>query len=422
MKRFNEHTLFQTLREVRGNPRACLLTEPLWGIPYNLYAPFITLYMYARGVQDRQIGLILSISMVLQVFTAALGGIITDKFGRRKVTFLVDLLAWSVPTLIWALAQNFWWFLIAAVFNSLWHITNTSWQCLLVEECEPGLLVNVFTWVNIAGLLAVFFAPISTVLVARFSLVPTVRILYLLAFLLMTAKFFILYFWSTETAHGKKRMAETRGQSLGFLFAEYRGVFGKMMHSGAMRLVLAIFVLINISSIATANFFALYVTQDLGVPEPYVALFPIGRAAIMLLFIFIVQPLVNRLRYRPVFLAGLFLYGLSHVCLLLARPGSEALIIGYTLLEAAAFALVIPRRDALGAQLIDKQDRARVMSLIFVCMIAISSPFGSILGYLSSINRRLPFAVNLILFAVLAVIVATTMQPTHDATTHDATT
>jgi MFS family permease len=166
--------------------------------------------MYALGVLDRQIGLIISVSMLLQVFTAAMGGIITDKMGRRKTTFFFDLLAWSVPTLIWMLARNFWWFLVAALFNSLWQVTNTSWQCLLVEDTEPRLLVDLYTWINIAGLLAVFFAPAATFLVGRFSLVPTVRFLYLLAFLSMTAKFIILYVWSTETNQGIRRMSETR--------------------------------------------------------------------------------------------------------------------------------------------------------------------------------------------------------------------
>ncbi|MCD8499191.1 MAG: MFS transporter [Clostridiales bacterium] len=202
MNQLYKHPLIATLHQVKGNARSCLFTEPLWGIPYNLYAPFITLYMYALGVKDQQIGLILTIGMVLQVFTAAMGGIVTDKFGRRKVTFFIDLIAWSIPTFIWMLAQNFWWFLAAAIFNSLWHITNTSWQCLLVEDTPPQLLVNIYTWVNIAGLLAVFFAPISTLLVDRYSLVPTVRVLYLLAFILMTAKFVILYVWSTETHQG----------------------------------------------------------------------------------------------------------------------------------------------------------------------------------------------------------------------------
>jgi len=407
MNRMSAHPLIDTLRQVKGNPKACLYTEPLWGIPYNLYAPFITLYMYALGVQDRQIGLILTIGMVLQVFTAALGGIVTDKFGRRKVTFFVDLLAWTIPTLVWAVAQNFWWFLIAAVFNSLWHITNTSWQCLLVEDTEPDLLVNIYTWVNIAGLLAVFFAPISTFLVGRFTLVPTVRILYFLAFLAMTIKFVILYVWSTETAQGIKRMAETRQQSLLSLLVGYRGVLGKLLRSNEMRLALLISVIVNITSITTTNFFALYITQDVGIPEKFVALFPIGRAVIMMLFIFIIQPVTNRFHYRPVFLAGFGVYLVSHAFLLLSRPDSKLLVIVYTLLEAVAFALVVPRRDALGAVFYDKEDRARIMSLVFVIMLAISSPFGSILGYLSSLDRRLPFALNMLLFFLIAIVVAT---------------
>ena len=407
MNQLYKHPLIATLHQVKGNARSCLFTEPLWGIPYNLYAPFITLYMYALGVKDQQIGLILTIGMVLQVFTAAMGGIVTDKFGRRKVTFFIDLIAWSIPTLIWMLAQNFWWFLAAAIFNSLWHITNTSWQCLLVEDTPPQLLVNIYTWVNIAGLLAVFFAPISTLLVDRYSLVPTVRALYFLAFVLMTAKFVILYVWSTETSQGTKRLAETKHQSLMSLLFGYQKVFGKVIRSREMRLALVISVILNITSISITNFFALYITLNVGISEKYVALFPIGRAVIMLLFMFILQPLTNRLHYRSVFLAGFGIYLASHVFLLLSRPDNQLLVIAYTLLEAVAFALVVPRRDALGAVFYDKEDRARVMSLIYVIMIAVSSPFGSILGYLSALDRRLPFALNMLLFLILAVVVAT---------------
>lgn len=407
MNQLYKHPLIATLHQVKGNARSCLFTEPLWGIPFNLYAPFITLYMYALGVKDQQIGLILTIGMVLQVFTAAMGGIVTDKFGRRKVTFFIDLIAWSIPTFIWMLAQNFWWFLAAAIFNSLWHITNTSWQCLLVEDTPPQLLVNIYTWVNIAGLLAVFFAPISTLLVDRYSLVPTVRVLYLLAFILMTAKFVILYVRSTETHQGVKRMAETKHQSLISLLFGYQKVFGKVIRSREMRLALVISVILNITSISITNFFALYITLNVGIAEKYVALFPIGRAVIMLLFMFILQPLTNRLHYRSVFLAGFGIYLASHVFLLLSRPDNQLLVIAYTLLEAVAFALVVPRRDALGAVFYDKEDRARVMSLIYVIMIAVSSPFGSILGYLSALDRRLPFALNMLLFLILAVVVAT---------------
>ena len=51
----------QVLANNGGNPRTLVLIEPLWGIPYNLISPFATLYMYAQGITDVQIGLILSI-------------------------------------------------------------------------------------------------------------------------------------------------------------------------------------------------------------------------------------------------------------------------------------------------------------------------------------------------------------------------
>lgn len=389
------------------NPKACLFTEPLWGIPYNLFIPFATLYMYALGVKDEQIGMLLTVGMLLQVLSAIFGGIITDKFGRRQITFVVDFISWSVPCIIWMLAQNFWWFLAAAAFNSLLQVTSISWQCLLVEDCDQRQLVNVYTWVNVSGLLAVFFAPLSALFVSNFSLVPTVRMLYGFAFISMSVKFIILYFYSTETEQGKKRMEETKHQSIWSLFVGYKNVLKKLLASRQMMLVLAVFVMINITGIPVNNFFSLYITQNLGIPERYVSIFPIGRAATMLLFTFILQSKINQLKFKPVMLCGFLLYIASHVMLLVARPNSVILVIGYTILEAAAFALVIPRRDSLGAIFIDKDDRARVMSLIFVIMLVLSSPFGTIIGWLSSINRQYPFMLNIVIFVVVAIIVST---------------
>ena len=68
MKRLRKHPLVEVLARNGGNPRTLVLIEPLWGIPYNLIAPFATLYMYTQGITDVQIGTILSVSMVVQVF------------------------------------------------------------------------------------------------------------------------------------------------------------------------------------------------------------------------------------------------------------------------------------------------------------------------------------------------------------------
>ena len=42
------NNLFHTLMELRGNPRACLFTEPMWGLSMNLCLPYMSVYMLAR--------------------------------------------------------------------------------------------------------------------------------------------------------------------------------------------------------------------------------------------------------------------------------------------------------------------------------------------------------------------------------------
>jgi MFS family permease len=115
-----------TLRSLTGNPRGCVYTEPLWGIPFNLYAPYVSLYMLALGLSPTDIGLVLSLSWALQIVFALLSGVITDKLGRRRTTFIFDIVAWTIPAVIAALAQNVWYFLAAGLINSVWRITQNS--------------------------------------------------------------------------------------------------------------------------------------------------------------------------------------------------------------------------------------------------------------------------------------------------------
>lgn len=400
--RLKRHPLILSLLELKGNQRACVYLEPLWGIPYNLYSPYATLFMYQLGVRDEQIGLLLSIGMVFQVAASLFGGVWTDKLGRRRTTVIFDCLSWSLPALIWAFSQNFWWFLAAAVFNSLWQVTNNSWNCLLVEDCDPSKLVNIYTWCTVSGLLAVFFAPISGVLVDRFSLVPLMRGLYLFTFVFMTAKFLLLYFLSTETKQGRIRMEQTQNQSILSMLVEYRGVLGMIFRSGRTRTALCLMALLNITSTINTNFFSLYIVGDLGIDEAFVSLFPMLRAAVMLVFIFGVQSRINAMRYRPTMGAALCMFVTAQLLLVFAPSGAGAgtwaMLLCYMLLEAFGSAILMPRRDSLLVLFVDPQERARILGLLYVIMIALTTPFGWISGKLSSVNRFLPFALNALLY------------------------
>lgn len=386
--------LFTTLRRLRGNARGCVYTEPLWGIPFNLYSPYVSVYMLALGLTDSDIGLLTSIGLAFQVIWALLSGAIADKLGRKRTTLIFDIVSWSIPTLIWAVAQNFTYFLVAASINSVWRVTQNSWTLILVEDTDPDLLVDIYAWVHIAGLVAAFVTPLTGLLVGEFGLVPTMRGLYLLAFVMMTAKFLSMNTMVTETEQGKVRQIETRDQSL---FAVLRGlprVFRQILHSPATLYVGVLTMLLDISWIVRGTFWSILATQRLQVPDARLALYTFARSVTMLLFFFVVTPKLRKLNDQIPMLLGLVGLIASHILLIIIPPGSSWLLLLVTVMEGCSIPMTTTLLGKMAVVNVDPAERARIMALLNVAVLLVTSPFGWIAGRLSTLDRRWPFVLT----------------------------
>ncbi|MGI6315991.1 MAG: MFS transporter [Christensenellales bacterium] len=408
-----KNDLLFTLKNLKGNPKACLLTEPLWSIPYNLYIPFASVYAKALGLSESQIGLIATVGMLFQVLASLFGGLVCDKMGRRKSTVIFDILAWSVPMLLWMVAQNFWWFLAASIMNSMWQITNNSWNCLLVEDADPKQLVSIYIWVSISGLLSVFFAPLSSLLVKELTVIPAMRILYGVTFLLMTAKFLILYWTTTETRIGIRRMEETKDLSYITMLRQYGGVTKNLLRSRPTLLVLTLMTLVSITNLVTGTYYSIYVTEELGLPTATLALLPMLWAAVMLVFNLGLQGFLTKLPFRPVMLTGLLMKIAGFTLLMLAPHDRIGWIIAYALLSAIGNGLFLPRVDSLKVLLLDSHERARTQALMYVLTIGVASPFGWLMGWLYEVNPQIPFyaLVGLLLSCFLLCAVTKNLSP-----------
>lgn len=398
------HSLITTLKSLRGNPRGCVYPEPLWGIPFHLYIPYVSIYMLALGLSDKQIGLIVSISWGFQVVLALFSGVITDKLGRRLTTLIFDIVSWSIPALISAVAQNFWYFLIAGIINSVWRITQNSWSCLLVEDAEPDQLADIFTWVYIANLMVGFIAPLAGFLIGVFSLIPTMRGLYIFAAVMFTVKAIITYQLTEETQQGKIRLQETRGQNLWSALREYRGIFRELLNTPRTLYTAAIMLVISISSLISGSFWSIIVTEELHIPARNLAIFPFVRSAIVLIFFFVVMPHINKQHFRLPMFIGFLGFVFSQLILVTAPVQGYSLLLLSVLLEACSFAVVSPLVDRMTVLTIEPKERARILSIIFVGVILLSSPFGWIAGTLSGIDKDLPFLLNIALFIMGAIL------------------
>jgi len=400
------HPLIETMITVRGNPRIALYTEPMWVIPYNLFVPFISVYMAALLLSDQQIGLIASITMLIRTVTAVFSGAVTDKLGRKLATFIFDTASWSIPCLLWAFSQNFWWFVAGAAFNGLMQIPHTSWMCLLVEDAKKESLVRIFSLVHIFAQLAVIFAPIAAIMVNQLSIVPAMRILYFFSFLSMTAKFIILFKFGDETEVGRTRMRETADMSIWRIMSGYGEIYKRIFTSHYMVLALTITTIFSITTMVFGSFFGLYVTGTLNLPEYYLAYFPILRSIIIAAFLYLVQPKLDKLGFRHPMLIGLFLFIISNILLIYTPEGSLIFLVIYIVLDAVGYTFVIPRSDSLTQLLIEPSERARISGLMMVIVLGLSIPFGYLAGWLSEMDRRYPFILIAAFLVVMFVIIA----------------
>jgi len=400
------HPLFLTLGELKGNARITVWTEIMFGIPYNLFMPFFSVYMLGLGVTDQQIGSIASMGLVAQVFTALISGAIVDKFGRRLTLFIGDLLCWSVPCLIWFAAQDVRYFIAAALMNSLWRISHTAWTCLMVEDAETRHLVHIWTWIMIFAFSSAFFAPLGGWFVERYGLVPAMRGLLLFGFIMLTAKGILLYIYSHETVRGIQRKQETKHRSILSLLSEYRSVFPQILNSRAILAALSLLVIMNIYATINNNFWGVLFTSKLGFSESQISTFAALRSLVMTFGFFVIGPrLTNLRRFRLPLGVGFGAFLLSQGLLVLMLAKATALLALSVVLEGAASSLVSPMAESLLSVSMETDERARLTAMVSMAMIILISPFGWIAGQLSAMNRSFPFLLNIALFAVGLVIV-----------------
>ncbi|MDD3334615.1 MAG: MFS transporter [Eubacteriales bacterium] len=397
MKRLRANPMIDTIVSLRGNQRACLYTEPLWGIPYNLYVPFVSVFMAALGMSPTQIGLVSTIFLASQMVWSLLSGVLTDKLGRRTCTIIFDVLSWSVPSFLWMCSQNFTWFVVAALFNGAWRVTETSWGLLLIEDAPSDKLIHMYSITSIAGLIAGFIAPVAYFFVQKYSVVPTMRVLYGITFVMMTTKFVTLYFLSKETSVGLRRMEETKNVSVLAHLWDSRKVLVRMLHDRRIMITVAFMACYTGMKNINDAFWPLLVTEKLGIPAENLSLFSTLRSLLMLVCYFVIVPRLDLKRFRNPLLIGLSLFVVQEVGMLLMPGQQYPLVFLMVILEAVALSMLNPLSTSLQMINIDREERARMLGFFYALCMLVTSPLTTVAGMLAEMNRTLPFVLNLIL-------------------------
>jgi len=393
--------IYEAAVGIKGNARACVFLEPLFTIPQTMYIGFMTLYMLELGVTLPQVGMITSLGLVVHIFFALGSTLITDKIGRRYTTLIFDFLGWGFALLIWAVAQNIYFFIIAAVINAFSRVVGNSWHCLMLEDSEPGTRIHIFNFLHMASIAGGFFAPVGALMVNRMSLVPAMRLMLVFSFFSMVTLFIVRHLFVKETEVGRQKMQEMKGVNISSIFKAYIPVLKRIVKDRMLIIALFLRALNFVQLTIRQTFLAVLVTQRLMFPAEAMAVFHTLNAVVMLLVLLLITPVLAQFtRNWPISL-GICFHVAATVVLLLSPPTQNyPLLIISAILIALGTGIATPRIDTLVANTIVNEERSVANAIMMVFVLILTAPFGYIGGILSEIDTRLPFVMTLAIFLI----------------------
>ena len=332
---------------LKGNARVCIAFHPLWGIPYTFYTYYISLYLKEIGLTDTALGKLMVAGTVASFLFSFVSAPVVDRMGRKRSTFVFDLLSSALPPLVYLFSKNFFFALLAVILFNSNKIMSIAYYLVMIEDSDEESRIVAFNLFNIITVAAGLLIPIAGIFVDKYGVVATERVFLIVSFLMMTAMILFRNMLLKETAIGEKLRAASAGKGLGAFFREAYKPYGDAMAFLRRNRAALLFVLINILFYVYMNlgsnyslYFVPYFTDRLGMDAMQSSVLGSVYYGGMLFAMILINPLFGRrgLIFGVRMSALVTLLGL--VALVVIPAKAYALAIAATLVMALGYGML----------------------------------------------------------------------------------
>ena len=332
---------------LKGNARVCIAFHPLWGIPYTFYTYYISLYLKEIGLTDTALGKLMVAGTVASFLFSFVSAPVVDRMGRKRATFVFDLLSSALPPLVYLFSKNFFFALLAVILFNSNKIMSIAYYLVMIEDSDEESRIVAFNLFNIITVAAGLLIPIAGIFVDKYGVVATERVFLIVSFLMMTAMILFRNMLLKETAIGEKLRAASAGKGLGAFFREAYKPYGDAMAFLRRNRAALLFVLINILFYVYMNlgsnyslYFVPYFTDRLGMDAMQSSVLGSVYYGGMLFAMILINPLFGRrgLIFGVRMSALVTLLGL--VALVVIPAKAYALAIAATLVMALGYGML----------------------------------------------------------------------------------
>jgi len=375
------------------------VTEGISGIAFAWYGFYLPLYMVALGVSELQVGLLASVMMASRMLATFLGGYFADRFGRKRVLVITDIICWGLPLALYAIANNPWYFVVGRFVNGLVYLVLPSFDCLFVEDVPLAKRQYVFGAMRFLMAADQLLVPIAGLIIARWGMVGGGRTIMAIAATLAVIISLVRGLLLRETSMGRQRMAETAKMPLNEILAQYRASIGALFRSRAARRCLSVRYAAVCGAAAISTYATIFMTDSrgLGLSKSLISVLPFVSAVVTIVLL---TAAVHRLRpehEQGNLWLGIAISASGTVVLLIAPRGGMIAPVVWAVCSALATGLYQPAIQSRWANVVPDADRAQVYSLGTALESLLVLPFAPLAGWLYTSSPRLAFALGLVL-------------------------
>jgi MFS family permease len=364
------------------------------------------------GLTEVQIGFLSAVLTFSTIVSPLVGGYLADRFGRKRVLMMFDTTSWLSSLTVWFWTQNMWYAFVAYVLEGLVSVIYSVWECLLVEDTAPENRSSIYGTISAIYSVGSLSTPVAGYIVGLYGIDAGTRMLFLLTLVSLIPMFAIRLVLLRETEFGKQIMKEKS-------FTGLKGYRDSLSVIKKNRIILVLLFTSVLGSFyyASVTYRSLFLIHEngLGLNEELASLVPAASSiSSLIMALFVVPKLASKASYVKALALGYGLGCLASLFLSLSPKGSllsamlSSVILGIYGVTAFSVSRTFLTNEIEAA---DSKARAKILSITVTLTSLLGLPAPVLMGYLFSLNPRIPFMVVSATLAIsLTVLLAATKK------------
>ena len=382
---------------LEGNARVIVVTEGIANVFFSGCSTYLPLYMLALGVTTVQVGLLTALTTAGKILSTFMGGYLADRFGRKRMLVVIDIICWGIPMLLFTIARNPWYFLFGWAIMGFVYLVLPSFECLFVEDVPLDRRQAVFGAMQFLMAAGSLLTPVAGLIVAQWGIVGGGRVLMGSTMVVIIAMACLRQFALRETSMGQQRMLDTVGMPLRQVLRDYVRSIRLMAQDRRVRLLLGVRLLAASATAIWMTYAMIYLADKaaIGLPESLISAVPFVSAIATILLLLLASDRMRADHALANLIVGQVLAILASTLFVLSPGGTFWFAALWAVLNALGVGLFRPALRSSWANIVPDKERAQIFSVASTLESLCILPLGPVAGLLYTRSPRAPFCLGL---------------------------